>query len=630
MKNTFARGLILLIAIIAVVVVMSMFVGGNLTAGKGDMKDISYREFLNKVTENGVKIVNIVEGESMLVGLKSDTKVGDKEFPRSYDFKTQLPKDYEKDINGIYAARTGKKVDEITKNDWTFELKYLPLPKESWVMMVLPYLITLAIIGGMWFLFMRQMQGNTNKAMSFGKSRATMVEGNQRTVTFVDVAGADEEKEELAEIVEFLKNPQKFMELGARIPKGVLLVGPPGTGKTLLARAVSGEAGVPFFTISGSDFVELYVGVGASRVRDLFERAKRNTPCIVFIDEIDAVGRHRGAGMGGGHDEREQTLNQLLVEMDGFNINEGIIILAATNRPDILDPALLRPGRFDRQVTVSYPDVKGREAVLKVHSRGKPLAPDTNLEVVAKMTPMFTGADLENVMNEAAILAARRNRKTITMAEITEAINRVAMGPEKKSRKVTELDRKLVACHEAGHALVAYLVPGTDPVQEVSIIPRGMAGGYTQMLPNEEFHYRTKAKLMGDIAVSMGGHVAERVLLGDITTGSTGDLKHASDLARRMITEYGMSDELGPVYLAEDKEIFVGASFGRTREYSEQLSAKIDAEIHKLLDSAERRATEIISGNLDRLQKIIDRLLEKEKISGEEFADLMKDEPEMA
>ncbi len=631
MKNSFARGLILLIGIIAVVVVMSVFVGGNLSASKGEKKDISYREFLDKVKADGVKIVNIVEEDGVLVGLKTDTKVADADFPKAtYDFKTQLPKDYEKDINGIYATKTGKKADEITKNDWVFGLKYLPLPKESWLTMLLPYLITLVIIGAMYFLFMRQMQGSANKAMSFGKSRATMVEGNQRTVTFADVAGADEEKEELAEIVEFLKNPQKFMELGARIPKGVLLVGPPGTGKTLLARAVSGEAGVPFFTISGSDFVELYVGVGASRVRDLFERAKRNTPCIVFIDEIDAVGRHRGAGMGGGHDEREQTLNQLLVEMDGFNINEGIIILAATNRPDILDPALLRPGRFDRQVTVTYPDSRGREAVLKVHSRGKPLAPDVSMETIAKMTPMFTGADLENVMNEAAILAARRNRKTITMAEIVEAINRVAMGPEKKSRKVTELDRKLVACHEAGHALVAYLVPGTDPVQEVSIIPRGMAGGYTQMLPNEDFHYRTKTKLMGDIAVAMGGHVAERILLGDITTGAQSDLKHASDLARKMITEYGMSDELGPIYLAEDKEIFVGASFGRTREYSEQLSAKIDAEIHRLLGSAERRAADIVSGNLDKLQRIIDRLLDKEKISGEEFAELMKEEPEIA
>jgi len=393
---------------------------------------------------------------------------------------------------------------------------------------------------------------------------------------------------------------------------------------------VSGEAGVPFFTISGSDFVELYVGVGASRVRDLFERAKRNTPCIVFIDEIDAVGRHRGAGLGGGHDEREQTLNQLLVEMDGFTVNEGIIILAATNRPDILDPALLRPGRFDRQVTVNYPDSRGREAVLKVHSRGKPLAPDVNLETVAKMTPFFTGADLENVMNEAAILSARRGRKSITMAEITEAINRVAMGPEKRSRKVTELDRKLVACHEAGHALVAYMLPGTDPVQEVSIIPRGMAGGYTQRLPSEELHYQTKTKLMDDIAVSMGGHVAERILLGDVSTGSTSDLKHASDIARKMITEYGMSDELGPIYLAGDKEIFVGASFGQTREYSEQLSAKIDAEIHKLLEISEKRASDIISSNVARLQKIIDLLLDKEKISGEEFVALLKGGPEMA
>jgi cell division protease FtsH len=629
-KNTFVRGAVVFVGIIAIILVMSMFVQ-NLTPGKGEMKDVSYGDFLAKIKDGKVLRVNIVEGESVLVGLNNPSTVPDKQFPKSYDFKAVLPDTYVDDINSIVAAKNNiPDPKKVSKSDWPFQVDYLPLPKESWLTVILPYLISLALIGGMWFLFMRQLQGNANKAMSFGKSRATMVDGNQRTVTFNDVAGADEEKEELQEIVEFLKSPQKFLELGARIPKGVLLIGPPGTGKTLLARAVSGEAGVPFFTISGSDFVELYVGVGASRVRDLFERAKRNTPCIVFIDEIDAVGRHRGAGLGGGHDEREQTLNQLLVEMDGFTVNEGIIILAATNRPDILDPALLRPGRFDRQVTVNYPDSKGREAVLKVHSRGKPLAPDVNLEIIAKMTPWFTGADLENVMNESAILSARRGRKTITMAEITEAINRVAMGPEKRSRKVTDLDRKLVACHEAGHALVAYMLPDTDPVQEVSIIPRGLAGGYTQRLPSEELHYQTKTKLMTDIAVSMGGHVAERLLLGDVSTGSTSDLKHASDLARKMITEYGMSDELGPVYLAEDKEIFVGASLGHTREYSEQLSAKIDSEIHKLLEMSEKRATEIVSANLSKLQRIIDLLLDKEKISGEEFSAMLKSEPELA
>ena len=613
------------VGILAVVIVMSMFLP-NFTGGKGDKTKITFDIFLNDyVKASKVDRVNIVEGENTLVGLVKGTTIAEAQFPKTYDFYTILPKDYDKSINGVIADMTGKAADQVSIKDWKFKVEYMPLPKESFLTAILPYIITLALMGGMWFLFMRQLQGNANKAMSFGKSKAQMVDGNQRTVTFNDVAGADEEKEELAEIVEFLKSPQKFMELGARIPKGVLLVGPPGTGKTLLARAVSGEASVPFFSISGSDFVELYVGVGASRVRDLFEKAKRNTPCIIFIDEIDAVGRHRGAGMGGGHDEREQTLNQLLVEMDGFTVNEGIIILAATNRPDILDPALLRPGRFDRQVTVSYPDSKGREAILKVHSRTKPLAEDVNFEIVAKMTPFFTGADLENVMNESAILAARRGRKTITMAEITEAINRVAMGPEKKSRKVTELDRKLVACHEAGHALVAFMLPGTDPVQEVSIIPRGMAGGYTQRLPSEEIHYLTKTKLMDDIAVSMGGHVAERILLGDISTGSTSDLKHASDIARRMITEYGMSDELGPIYLAGDKEIFVGGSFGHTREYTEQLASKIDSEIHKLLDISEKRATEIVSSNMAKLQKIIDLLLDKEKITGEEFANVLKE-----
>jgi cell division protease FtsH len=627
-KNTFVRGAVVFIGILAVVLVMSMFVQ-NLTPATGKKLDIAYDEFLKSVKKGDVINVNIVEGESTLVGLYKGTTVKTAQFPATYDFKTVLPDSYVDDINGIIATQKNVDVKTISKSDWPFQVDYKPLPKESWLTLLLPYIISIALIGGMWYLFMRQMQGSANKAMSFGKSKATMVDGNQRTVTFADVAGADEEKEELQEIVEFLKNPQKFMELGARIPKGVLLVGPPGTGKTLLARAVSGEAGVPFFSISGSDFVELYVGVGASRVRDLFERAKRNTPCIIFIDEIDAVGRHRGAGMGGGHDEREQTLNQLLVEMDGFNLNEGIIILAATNRPDILDPALLRPGRFDRQVTVNYPDSKGREEVLKVHSRNKPLAPDVDFGTVAKMTPWFTGADLENVMNESAILAARRGRKTITMAEISEAINRVAMGPEKKSRKVTELDRKLVACHEAGHALVAFMLPGTDPVQEVSIIPRGMAGGYTQRLPNEELHFQTKLKLLDDLAVSMGGHVAERILLGDVSTGSTSDLKHASDIARRMITEYGMSDELGPIYLAGEKEIFVGASFGHTREYSEQLSAKIDAEIHKLLEVSEKRASDIITNNQTRMQKIIDLLLDKEKITGEEFSALLK-EPELA
>ena len=638
MKNTFVRGAVVFIGLVAVIIVMSMFVS-SLTTASGKKEVINYSDFLQDIKDNKVLRVEVLDGETTLVGLYTDTQVPepstDKYFPRTYDFQATIPTNtYVDDINSIVVTLTNSKVfgkdpKTISKSDWPFQVDY-QVQKESWITVILPYAISLALIGGMWFLFMRQLQGNANKAMSFGKSRATMVEGNQKTVTFNDVAGADEEKEELAEIVEFLKNPQKFLELGARIPKGVLLVGPPGTGKTLLARAVSGEAGVPFFSISGSDFVELYVGVGASRVRDLFEKAKRNSPCIVFIDEIDAVGRHRGAGLGGGHDEREQTLNQLLVEMDGFTVNEGIIILAATNRPDILDPALLRPGRFDRQVTVNYPDSLGREAVLKVHSRGKPLGPDVNFETVAKMTPWFTGADLENVMNESAILAARRGRKSITMAEITEAINRVSMGPEKKSKKVTEMDKKLVACHEAGHALVAYMLPGTDPVQEVSIIPRGMAGGYTQRLPSEELHFQTKMKLMDDLAVSMGGHVAERILLGDISTGSQSDLKHASDLARKMITEFGMSDELGPIYLAEDKEIFVGASFGRTREYSEQLSAKIDSEIHKLIDNAEKRASEIVSGNLTKLQKIIDLLLVKEKISGEEFTALLKGEPEMA
>ncbi len=626
MKNVFMRGAVVFVGLFVVVLLMSLFMPG-ITGTKTEKVDLAYQDFLAAVKDNKVARVNIVEGQSLLVGLYQDSKVTKEQFPKNYDFKTVLTKDYETDINGIVAAQKGVAVADVTKLDWPFAVDYLPLPEESWLTTLLPYLIMVLVIGGMWFLFMRQMQGNQNKAMGFGKSRAQMVDGTQRTVTFNEVAGADEEKEELAEIVEFLKSPQKFLDLGARIPKGVLLVGPPGTGKTLLARAVAGEAGVPFFTISGSDFVELYVGVGASRVRDLFERAKRNSPCIVFIDEIDAVGRHRGAGMGGGHDEREQTLNQLLVEMDGFNINEGIIILAATNRADILDPALLRPGRFDRQIVVSYPDSKGREEVLRVHSRTKPLDNDVNLQTIAKMTPWFTGADLENVMNEAAILSARRNKKKISMQEITEAINRVAMGPEKKSRKVTDKDRRLVACHEAGHALVAHSLPGCDPVKEVSIIPRGQAGGYTQTIPSEEMHFITKAKLLDDIAMAMGGHVAERQLLGDVSTGSTSDLKHASDIARRMITEYGMSEELGPVYLAGDKEIFVGRDFGHAREYSEELSALIDKEIRTVLEEAERRATDIIAHNADKMDKIIGLLLEKEKIDGEEFRAILEGTP---
>ena len=417
-----------------------------------------------------------------------------------------------------------------------------------------------------------------------------------------------------------MRDPSRFNAIGARIPKGVLLVGPPGTGKTLLAKAVAGEANVPFFSISGSDFVEMFVGVGASRVRDLFQTAKRATPAVVFIDEIDAVGRHRGAGMGGGHDEREQTLNQLLVEMDGFAPNEGIIVIAATNRPDILDPALLRPGRFDRQITVNYPDIKGREEILKVHARNKPLAPEVNLATLAKRTPGFTGADLENVLNEGAILAARNNRAKIGMAELEEAITRVQMGPEKRSRVITEADKKLTAYHESGHAIVALKLENCDPVHEVSIIPRGMAGGYTMMLPKEDKNYVTRGKLEDSIAMSLGGRVAEKLRLGDISTGAYSDLKHASETAHKMVSEYGMSEEIGPIFLGGSTEVFLGRDWGQQRNYSESLAAKVDAETQRILNRAFERAEEAIGSDLDALDRVAAMLMEYERVTGEEFA----------
>ncbi len=487
-----------------------------------------------------------------------------------------------------------------------------------WWISLLPSLGLVLIIALFWIFFMRQSQGGKG-TMSFGKSRARMATDDAKKVTFADVAGAQEEKEELKEIVDFLKSPKQFTDLGARIPKGVLLVGPPGTGKTLLAKAVAGEAGVPFFSISGSDFVEMFVGVGASRVRDLFEQAKKNAPAIVFIDEIDAVGRQRGAGLGGGHDEREQTLNQLLVEMDGFGVNQGVIIIAATNRPDILDPALLRPGRFDRQVVVDVPDVKGREEILKVHTRKKPLD-NVNLETVAKSTGGFTGADLENVANEAAILAARKNAKTITQADFDDAIIKVIAGPEKKSRKVIEKERKLTAYHEAGHALVTRLLPGQDPVHQVSIIPRGRAGGYTIHLPLEDRSYSSKNEMIENIIVLLGGRVAESLSLDDISTGASNDIQRATKIARSMVTKYGMSDALGTINFGTgDSEVFLGRDYGHTRDYSENVAAKIDEEIKKIIDTAYNRCSEMIGSNMEKLKEIAELLLEKETIDGKEF-----------
>ncbi len=498
----------------------------------------------------------------------------------------------------------------------------------QWLYNIVPTLLLLGVMGLLtFFMFKRMNQTMTNennRTLSFGKARIKQAKDEKRKTTFKDVAGADEEKEELEEIVQFLKNPSKFDSLGARIPKGVLLVGPPGTGKTLLARAVAGEADVPFFSISGSDFVEMYVGVGASRVRDLFDQAKRSSPSIIFIDEIDAVGRHRGAGMGGGHDEREQTLNQLLVEMDGFGANEGVIVIAATNRPDILDPALLRPGRFDRQVTVNYPDTKGRTEILKVHAKGKPIAPDVDLNSIAHATVGFTGADLENLLNEAALLAARSDKKAITMEEIDEAALKVQVGSEKKSHKMNEKAKKLTAYHEAGHAVSSFYLENTDPVHQISIIPRGMAGGYTLYRPTEDKNYTSKNEMLDNLVSLLGGRVAEALVLGDISTGASNDIQRATEIARNMVTKYGMSEKLGPIAFGGDNhEVFLGKDYGQVRNYSESVASEIDAEIESIIRNAYSRTEKILTDNMDKLHIIAQKLYENEKMTGEEFAAIM-------
>lgn len=603
------RGPGFFVLLILVIVLMSTLFGSFSFNTQTD--ELNYNtEFLELVKEDKIAKVAIVD--NTLVGLYKESKIREADFPNSYDFKTMIPN---RDLffEHVSAIKGGDANDPSAVG---FTIDILPTPEPSIWSMLLPYIVMAALFGLLWFFIMRQQNAGGNSAMSFGKSRARLqTPEDKKRVTFQDVAGEEEEKEELVEIVEFLKNPKIFMELGARIPKGVLLVGPPGTGKTLLAKAVAGEAGVPFFSISGSDFVEMFVGVGASRVRDLFNEAKKNLPCIVFIDEIDAVGRQRGAGLGGGHDEREQTLNQLLVEMDGFAVNEGIIILAATNRADILDPALLRPGRFDRQIYVNYPDVKGREEILKVHMRGKPLASDVDLPTLARLTPYFTGADLENVLNEAAILAARRHKKEIGMDEVKEAISRVSMGPEKRSRVVIPKDKKLVAYHEAGHAVVARALPNCDPVHEVSIIPRGMAGGYTQTLPDEDTSYISKGKLLDLIAMAMGGNAAEKLIFDDVSTGATSDLQHATDIARKMVTEYGMSDAIGPVYLSDNgHEVFLGRDFSPQHKYSEAVAAKIDKEMRDILEKGYAKAEEVINANRDRLERIVSALIEHEKL----------------
>ncbi|WP_024614204.1 ATP-dependent zinc metalloprotease FtsH [Clostridium sp. Ade.TY] len=567
------------------------------TGNKADT--ISYSSFQQKWNSNQISKIYVREDKMTIEGVLNDNK----------KFITYAPNEL-----------VNKLITDAAKGDIKVEFEK-PSNTSVWLS-IIPTVLTIVLFLVLLFVMTQQSQGGGGGrgVMNFGKNRAKVATPDSKKVTFKDVAGADEEKQELEEIVDFLKEPTKYTEMGARIPKGVLLVGPPGTGKTLLAKAIAGEAGVPFFSISGSDFVEMFVGVGASRVRDLFADAKKNAPCIVFIDEIDAVGRQRGAGLGGGHDEREQTLNQLLVEMDGFGMNEGIIMIAATNRPDILDPALLRPGRFDRQIVVGAPDVKGREEILKVHTRKKPLAEDVKLDVLAKRTPGFAGADLENLTNEAALLAVRRGDKAITMQDMEEAITRVIAGPEKKSRVISEKDRKLTAYHEAGHAVVMKSLKFSDPVHEISIIPRGRAGGYTMHLPDEDRAYTSKLRLKDDMVGLLGGRVAEKLILGDISTGAKNDIDRTSAIARSMVMEYGMSEKLGTIsYGADQNEVFLGRDLGRGRNFSEEIGAEIDKEVKNLVDEAYVRAEKILKENISKLHAVAVALLEKEKLEGEEF-----------
>ncbi|ALP88996.1 ATP-dependent zinc metalloprotease FtsH [Clostridium butyricum] len=565
--------------------------------------DIAYSTFIQKWDSKEIQSIIVREDKMTVEGKTSDGK----------SFTTYVPSQL---INSLIEQKPNEDVKV------SFEA---PSSNSTWMPVVLPCILFAGVILLFMFVMTQQSQGGGGGrgVMNFGKSKAKMMTPDSQTVTFADVAGADEEKAELEEIVDFLKLPAKYIQMGARIPKGILLVGPPGTGKTLLAKAIAGEAGVPFFSISGSDFVEMFVGVGASRVRSMFEEAKKNSPCLIFIDEIDAVGRQRGAGLGGGHDEREQTLNQLLVEMDGFGVNEGIIMIAATNRPDILDPALLRPGRFDRQILVGAPDVKGREEILKVHTKNKPLGPDVDLKILAKRTPGFCGADLENLTNEAALLAVRRSKKAILMEEMEEAITRVIAGPEKKSKVITEHDKKLTAYHEAGHAVVMKLLPNCDPVHEISIIPRGRAGGYTMHLPKEDTSYTSKLKLKDEMVGLLGGRVAEKLIMGDISTGAKNDIDRASNIAKSMVMEYGMSDEIGTIsYGSGHDEVFLGRDLGKSRDFSEEIGAKIDKEIKRFIDEAYDKAHELLRENLNKLHAVAQALIEKEKLDADEFEEI--------
>ena len=609
------------VVLIAVFLVIAILINGGL--GQQENKRIEYPQLLTSIREDNVKAVAI-RGTS-LVGLYRNGKIADADFPdRGYDFETTIGADFIETVRQMTATKTGKALEDVSVSDLPFTVEYRAPVITPWYLEYLPYFLSLILIVGVWYFIMMRQGGGNSKVMNFGRSRARVSDPSKNKVTFKDVAGAKEEKEELQEMVDFLKNPKAYTAMGARIPKGVLLVGPPGTGKTLLAKAVAGEANAPFFSISGSDFVEMFVGVGASRVRDLFDQAKKAAPSIIFIDEIDAVGRHRGAGLGGGHDEREQTLNQLLVEMDGFAINEGVIVMAATNRRDILDPALLRPGRFDRQVTVNYPDLDGRVAILKVHSKGKPLSADVDLRNVAKRVPYATGAELENVMNEAAILAARARKKEIDQQLLVDAIARVQMGPEKRSHKVSERDRRMVAVHEGGHAIVGHFIPQADDVHLVTIVPRGQAAGHTLSLPGEENDLLTQSQLMARVAVALGGHAAEARGLGEFSTGATSDLKHATELCRRMVTQFGMSEEIGPVYLDNDQEVFVGMEFGQSRGYSEEVAARIDQEVRRLLDEGYAMALKAIDDHRERFDQLVAALLEHDTLSRAEFVGLME------
>ena len=612
------------VVLVAAFVVIALVLNGGLMGQTKDPR-IEYPELLTAIREDNVKAV-AMRG-STLVGLYRDGETADADFPeRGYDFETTIGADFIDTVRQMTANQQGKALDEVSVSDLPFTVEYRAPVVTPWYVEFLPFLMMIVLTFGLWYFVMARQSGGNGKVMNFGKSRARVSDPGKNKVTFADVAGCKEEKEELQEMVDFLKNPKAYTEMGARIPKGVLLVGPPGTGKTLLAKAVAGEANAPFFSISGSDFVEMFVGVGASRVRDLFDQAKKAAPSIVFIDEIDAVGRHRGAGLGGGHDEREQTLNQLLVEMDGFSMNEGVIVMAATNRRDILDPALLRPGRFDRQVTVNYPDLEGRVEILKVHSRGKKLDADVDLENIAKRMPFSSGADLENVMNEGALLAVRRKKKVVSQQELVDAVSRVQMGPEKRSHKVTEKDRKLTAYHEAGHAVISNLLPDCDDVHLVTIVPRGQAGGYTLSLPSEENDGYRRNELISRITMMLGGHAAERIFLDDISTGASSDIKRATELARRMVTQWGMSDVIGTMYLGSDQEVFVGMEFGQSREYSEQSAATIDAEVKRLIDLCYERACQLLTESRDKLTAVAESLLDRDTLNRQEFEMVMRGE----